>query len=261
MSCEAPTDRGAPETTLREMRVDKLRHAIRKNQVSFPSQVPTFPKLDRSDVQRQVVQLYFVLGWPGPKIGARFGLGRTRVEQILNGWKRRAVDIGYIQSIPSAESLKPLSWHAPIEVTLSQVTPPAAPSIPTSRPSEINFPLLNQNQISNWTDPKRGFRPRRKFDSGRIIAVLKQLRAGRTVAEMADEVGVSACTVRIWKKQHEMLLLRRENAQLKERLARLGTVEQSLIDLIIKSDEAKPSSFMPFSRVSNHTGSDYRESL
>jgi hypothetical protein len=78
---------------------------------------------------------------------------------------------------------------------------------------------------------------------------------------MADEVGVSACTIRTWKEQHEMRLLRRENTQLKAQLARLDEVEKPLIDLIKRSDHAQTPSFMPFSRVSNHTESDYRESL
>src|SRR5579862_1767576 len=90
------------ETTLIEMRTDKLRQAIRKNQVSFPSQVPSFPKHDRPDLQQKLAQLYFVCGWSGPKIGARYGLSRLRIQQILNTWKRRAVEQGYIQTVPPA---------------------------------------------------------------------------------------------------------------------------------------------------------------
>lgn len=232
---------GDVETALCEMRVDRLRDAIRKNQVSFPSQVPTFPKHDRPDMQRKLVQLYFVLGWSGPKIGTRYGLSRMRVQQILNSWKKRAVEVGYVQAIPPDENWKPLSGRSSIQLVFSPVLNPSQ----RFKPSGTESPLWHH-------------RPRRKFSAWDIADILKQLRTGRSVVELADEAGVSAHTIRAWKEQHEMRLLRRENAQLKERLAQLGTVEKSLIDLIIRSDEALSSSFMPFSRVSNHTESDYR---
>jgi hypothetical protein len=76
---------------------------------------------------------------------------------------------------------------------------------------------------------------------------------------MANEIGVSAQTIRTWGEQHEIRLLRRENAELKERLTRLGAVEKTLIDLITRSDDAQPSSFMPFSRSAPHTESEYSE--
>lgn len=81
-----------------------LRAEIRANRVSFPSQVPIFSKHDRPDLQRQMVQLYFVLGWNCDAIGDRYGLIRQRVQQILNTWKRRAAQTGYIQHIPSADN-------------------------------------------------------------------------------------------------------------------------------------------------------------
>jgi transposase len=238
----------AAETALCEMRVDRLRYAIRKNQVSFPSQVPTFPKHDRPDMQRQLVQLYFVRGWSGPKIGARYGLSRMRVQQILNSWKRRAVEVGYVQAIPPAENWRPWSERPSIQLVFSAVLNQPVPFIQRSEPSETKPP--------RWQD-----RPRRKFSTLEIAGILKQLRTGRSLEEVADEAGVSAHTVRAWKEQYELRLLRRENAQLKERLAQLGTVEKSLIDLIIRSDEASSLSFMPFSRDSNHTEFDYRQSL
>src|ERR1700730_13200268 len=94
---KVPANADTIETNLYEMRIDDLRDAIRKNRVSFPSQVPTFPKHDRPDLQRRLVQLYFSFGWSGSKIGARYGLSRLRVQQILNTWKRRAVEVGYVQ--------------------------------------------------------------------------------------------------------------------------------------------------------------------
>ena len=92
----------------REAQVDllslsNLRAAIRGNRVSFPSQVPVFRKHDRPDLQRQMVQLYFVFGWNCDAIANRYGLIRQRVQQILNTWKRRAAQTGYIQHIPQLD--------------------------------------------------------------------------------------------------------------------------------------------------------------
>jgi DNA-binding transcriptional MerR regulator len=222
------------------MPIDELREAIRKNQVSFPAQVPTFPKHDRSDVQRQLVQLYFVCGWSGPKIGVRYGLRRLRVQQILNAWKRRAVELGYIQAVPSAEIFTQRAKNPPVRVVITSVLDGSAAPVSSS--------------------PK-GHRPRARFSLAEIVSVLEQLAAGRTAADLAPELGVSATTIRTWKDQHEIHWLRHENAQLKARLANLNAVEKTLIDVITRSDDAKPASFMPFSRVASHTESDYRESL
>jgi hypothetical protein len=103
---DAPPVR-ANETDLRhldeEIDIRDLREAIRANQVTFPSQVPTFTKHDRPELERKLAQLYYVLGWDCTNIGARYGLSPERVGQILNTWKRRAVRAGYIQQIPPAE--------------------------------------------------------------------------------------------------------------------------------------------------------------
>jgi hypothetical protein len=93
------------EVHLESLRVDQLREALRMNSVSFPSQVPTFNREDRPDLQHKFAQLYFVLGWSCGKIAVRYGIVRQRVGQILNAWTRRAVAKGYIQVIPPAESL------------------------------------------------------------------------------------------------------------------------------------------------------------
>jgi hypothetical protein len=229
----------AAEPNLAEMPIDELREAIRKNQVTFPAQVPTFPKHDRYDVQRQLVQLYFVLGWSGPKIGVRYGLRRLRVQQILNTWKRRAVELGYVQAVPPAEVFTRGAQSAPPQVVITPVLDGSAALVCT---------------------PLKGPRPRAKFNIAEIVSVLEQLRTGRSVAELARELGVSAYTIRFWKDQHEVHFLRHENAQLRARLASLNTAEKTLIDIITRSDSANTSSFMPFSRVASHTDSGYRES-
>jgi len=89
---------------IREIDINNLRKAIRANWVSFPSQVPTFPSCRRPDLEAKVVQLYFVMGWNCVDIAARYGTGYQQVRCILNGWKCRATNAGYIQHIPPAEA-------------------------------------------------------------------------------------------------------------------------------------------------------------
>jgi hypothetical protein len=87
---------------IEQFTLNELRRRVRQNRVSFPSQVPTFEKHDRPDVQRKAVQLYFLFGWSCGRIALRHGLLRQRVQQILSTWKRRAIQMGYIQEIPPA---------------------------------------------------------------------------------------------------------------------------------------------------------------
>jgi len=88
------------QTALHGLRLDQLRHAVRNNLVSFPSQVPVFERHDRPDLQRRIVQLYFFFGWSCATIAARYGMLRQRVGQVLSTWRRRALETGYIQYIP-----------------------------------------------------------------------------------------------------------------------------------------------------------------
>ncbi len=90
------------EERIEALSLNELRRKVHQNRVSFPSQVPTFPKHDRPDLQRQAVQLYFLFGWSCNRIALRQGILRQRVQQILSTWKRRAIETGYIQEIPPA---------------------------------------------------------------------------------------------------------------------------------------------------------------
>ena len=118
--------------------------AVRANLVSFPSQVPTFERHDRPDLQWRVVQLYFVFGWSHETIAVRFGLVRQRVAQILKTWQRRAIEMGYIQIIPPFEPLAP--------PTVSPAVP--TPQIPTFAviPSQVlpPVPLRVSSEISTY---------------------------------------------------------------------------------------------------------------
>ena len=210
-----PPNASLADKKLLAMRVDQLRAAIRNNEVSFPSQIPTFSKHTRPDLQRKLVQLYFVCGWSRPKIRARYGLGAQRFQQILSTWKNRAIELGLIQTIPPEAKVFRSSMHFPIRVVLSP-----------NRNSRAGVVLQNGNQHRQVSKAKEVTgRPRRKCESDRIAEVLDNLEKGRSVTEMASEAGVTASTIRLWKRQREMEILQRENRELKKRLASLGTIE------------------------------------
>jgi len=174
------------ETRLCEMRLDHLRKAIRGNQVTFPSQVPMFTKHDRPDLQQKLTQLYFVLGWSAAKIGARFGISRLRVQQILNTWKRRAVEVGYIQSVPPPESLRLLSEHPPIRLFFSQ-----------------------GGSVSGSAQPRN-----------QVLAEFKKPGADRTAYGMAEEADASPCAIRQDIQLHRELKLGTNNAASMEIITR-----------------------------------------
>jgi len=127
---------------LESLRTDQLRVAVRGNLVTFPSQVPVFERHDRPDLQRRVVQLYFVLGWSCATIAARYGMVRQRIGQVLNTWKRRAVETGYIQYIPSPES--PCRPRADVWIVLSPVVCDSSPT------SSAGVQHLNEAPV--WTN-------------------------------------------------------------------------------------------------------------
>jgi hypothetical protein len=76
-----------------------LRRAVRMNIVTFPSQIPSFPKGSQADVQWRMVLLFFVRGWSVAKIAERFQVPKHRVWTLLNEWSVRAMALGYVQVI------------------------------------------------------------------------------------------------------------------------------------------------------------------
>jgi len=89
---------------LLDLRLDQLRDAVRANLVSFPSPPPVFDKHDRPDLQWRLAELYFVMGWNCQPIASRYGLIRQRIGQILKTWKKRAIEMGYIQYLVSPDT-------------------------------------------------------------------------------------------------------------------------------------------------------------
>jgi hypothetical protein len=132
----------AEEPKIECLRLDRLRQGIRSNRISFPAQVPIFEKHDRPDLQRKIVQLYFVLGWSCSSIALRYGLIRQRVQQILTTWKRRAAEMGYVQHIPPAEDFVSVLAVQPRVAESPEVLSPEVPSIPNFVPPVRKFPEL-----------------------------------------------------------------------------------------------------------------------
>lgn len=96
-----------------EMPLDRLRMAVRTNEVSFPAQVPILFPFQR-DVQWRLVELYFVHDWSCTDLSRRYGLSVVYTRRLLSQWARRAAVLGYLQDT-------------------SVVVPPAGPS-PGGRP-------------------------------------------------------------------------------------------------------------------------------
>jgi hypothetical protein len=107
-----------------------LRRAIRGNIVTFPSQIPSFPKGSQADMQWRMVLLFFVRGWSVAKIAERFQVPSHRVWTLLNGWSVRAMAQGHVQVIdPEAfavccrAELEGGTGHDIEEVRLAEVKP------------------------------------------------------------------------------------------------------------------------------------------
>jgi hypothetical protein len=89
-----------------------LRQAIQNGEVSFPAQVPSFPRQHSGEIQWRVVTLYFVRGWTCDQLAARYGITSRRVRQLLRLWVDCATVLGYLQEIPAESSMAPRSEEA-----------------------------------------------------------------------------------------------------------------------------------------------------
>lgn len=161
------------------------------------------------------------MGWSGKAIRARYDLSRQRFQQIVNTWKKRAVEFGYIQIIPPDERSPRCSRRSPlrIDVRFVRASTVASTPPPTSSLNCIGSTHQVDNPRENESDLYVGFRPRRKCATSQIPDVLHRLGSGRSVLEVAREIGVSPSTIRDWTRRHQMRLLLSENAELRKRLA------------------------------------------
>jgi putative transposase len=86
--------------------------------------------------------------------------------------------------------------------------------------------------------------PRSKHSEAQIIAALKQVEAGRTVEDVAPEVGVSKHTLYAWKAKYgglevneaqRLKQLEDENGRLKKLVAELSLDREMLKAVITKN--------------------------
>jgi hypothetical protein len=119
-----------------QMRMRRLRVAIQNNQVSFPSQVPTFPRQSRPFVQWRVVELYFVNNWSCADLAERYGVSPSRVRQMLSNWVKQAIVLGYMQEIPAWTSLT-VKTVAPRETGLAGIQAGIAATLLSDQPLHL----------------------------------------------------------------------------------------------------------------------------
>ena len=81
-------------------RLARLREAIRNREISFPAQVPSFPRQHSAEIQWRVVALYFVSGWTCEELADRYHVTSSRIRQLLRRWVECARALGYLQDIP-----------------------------------------------------------------------------------------------------------------------------------------------------------------
>jgi hypothetical protein len=67
---------------------------------------PIFSRHSKPDREWRIAVLYFIRGWQCRDLAGRFEITPERVRQILGEWKRRAVQLGFIQSIPPDQPMK-----------------------------------------------------------------------------------------------------------------------------------------------------------
>jgi hypothetical protein len=116
-----------------QMSLRKLRTAIHNNEISFPSQVPIFLCQPRADIQWRLVELYFVHNWSCQDLGQRYGVAMERIRQLLAHWVRRAVALGYLQTIPLLETnANQAVGHEPQLIPLLMVNPPPSRVVATT---------------------------------------------------------------------------------------------------------------------------------
>lgn len=82
-----------------------LRAAIRKNAVTFPSQMVRLRGSgSENDEPEKIAHLYFICGWSVGSLSRRYGLSKKRIEDCLTRWRNRAVAAGFIQEIQPSKA-------------------------------------------------------------------------------------------------------------------------------------------------------------
>jgi hypothetical protein len=138
-----------------------LRRALRRNIVSFPSQIPVFLKQPPADMQWRMVLLYFIRGWSSVKIAARFNVPTHWIRKSLNEWSVRALALGFVQVIdPEAfaaccHSDVEFETNRNTEESDSQPFPEAVPAVCAAfpkAPEATRLEILPVNSLDKSAD-------------------------------------------------------------------------------------------------------------
>jgi hypothetical protein len=100
--------KAAFETTLAQRshpdHIDSVRDAIHTNRISFPAQIPVFAHQFRPEIQRRLVDLYFIRNWSTKQLAERYKVTPRRIQQSLQNWADCAIACGYLQEIPADDA-------------------------------------------------------------------------------------------------------------------------------------------------------------
>jgi hypothetical protein len=123
-----------------QMNLRRLRTAIQNNRISIPSQVPIFPCQSRADIQRRLVEFYFVHNWSCAELGERYCIAMERIRQLLSKWVRRAAVLGYLREIPAATVCgpDPAVRHQTVHARSLAVVTPVPLTVPPVRRAEAS---------------------------------------------------------------------------------------------------------------------------
>jgi putative transposase len=211
----APTTEHRVAPDLKAFTLRQLRSAIRRNEVSFPSQTPLLTSRINPN-QWRMAHLYFITGWSLRALGERYNLAFWWVGKLVHDWVERAIALGYVQEIPPEEPFQVAGGYK-LQFELRR-QPPARAAIVTLGSVSLDRSL----QMTQCTP-----RPSRRSNS-EVAAALERHRQGLNVEEICETVGITRRTFYTWKGKfgglseselEELRTLREENRILRSRCA------------------------------------------
>jgi hypothetical protein len=94
------------ESAIQDCPITQLRAAILSNHV-FPVPIPIVVSQYRRNIQWRIAELNFVHGWSPILLAERYKATSSRVRRSLRSRVRRPGTIGYLQTVPAAEDIRP----------------------------------------------------------------------------------------------------------------------------------------------------------
>jgi len=209
----APAAERPAELDLKAFTLPQLRSAIRRNEVSFPSQMPFLtPRINEN--QWRLAHLYFVAGWSLRALGKRYNLAFWWAGKLVHEWVERAIALGYVQEIPPEEPLQAIGSHKP-EFELRR-QPPGSTLIVNR---DVAVPARSLQATPGTQRPTR-------HSHSEVVAALGKLDQGVCVEEICETMGITRRTFYAWKGKFgnlsgselaELRTLREENRILRRR--------------------------------------------